>query len=240
MSLFQFLIDYVIFMLPALIFSTYAQANVYRTFQRYSAQDSSLGLNGVDVARAIVERQQLNFLKFRKIPGKLTDNYNPMDRSINLSEASLEGRSLASIAVVAHELAHACQDRDNWHLFEIRQRAGLLAVLGSSIGWWLFLIGLVVVAITGGSRGQSIAEIGVLLLFGVVIFAIITLPVEINASQRAMKMLSDYQLITPAEEPAIRAVLGAAALTYVAGVVQAVSQFLFYIFSLRIFAGPPR
>jgi hypothetical protein len=74
----------------------------------------------------------------------------------------------------------------------------------------------------------------------VVIFAIMTLPVEINASQRAMKMLSDYQLITPAEEPAIRAVLGAAGLTYVAGVVQAVAQFLFYIFSLRFFAGPPR
>lgn len=226
---------YFMFALPAMAFAMWAQYKVRSTFSRYSQVANNRRVGGVDVARILMQREGLDYLRVNRVGGDLTDFYNPADKSINLSEGSTRTPSVAAMAVVAHELGHAEQDKEGYAWMRVRSGIVGIANIGQNFGYMLFFVGLMFGAFAGerGGLGWNIALLGALLFAGAVAFTLVTLPVEFNASRRARQMLQDNGLITtPEEAQGVSAVLNAAALTYVAGAAQSISQLLYLFFVL--------
>ena len=228
---------YFVFALPAMLFSLWAQYRVRSTFKKYSQVRSAQQVSGLDVARTLMRNEGLDYLRVNQVPGNLTDFYNPADKSINLSQGSTVP-SVAAMAVVAHELGHAVQDKEGY--FWMRTRASIVGIanIGTSLGPILFFLGIV---FAGGARsplGWNIALIGFLLFAAAVFFTFATLPVELNASRRAREMLLRNGLVTSEEMQGVSVMLNAAALTYIAAAAQAVSQLLYY--ALILFGGGGR
>jgi uncharacterized protein len=224
---------YFVFALPAMLFALWAQYKVKSTFQKYSQVRNMQNLNGFDVARILMRSEGLEYVQVNRVPGNLTDFYNPADKSINLSEGST-APSVAALAIVAHELGHAVQDKQGY--LWLRARASIVGIanIGSSLGTMLFFVGMLLGAFAGGggSLGWNIALMGVVLFAGAVAFTLVTLPVEFNASNRARQMLMANGLVSNEEAAGVSAMLNAAALTYVAAAAQAVSQLLYFVFIL--------
>ena len=232
---------YFMFALPAMAFAMWAQYKVRSTFSRYSQVPNRQRVGGLDVARILMQRESLEYLRVNRVPGDLTDFYNPGDKSINLSEGSTNKPSVAAMAVVAHELGHAEQDKEGYAWMRVRAGIVGIANIGQNFGYMLFFVGLMFGAFAGGrgGLGWNIALLGALLFAGAVAFTLVTLPVEFNASRRARQMLHESGLITTQEEAqGVSAVLNAAALTYVAGAAQSISQLLYLFFIL--FSGSRR
>ncbi len=219
--------------LPAMFLALYAQYKVRSTFQKYSRVPSAQGLNGMQVAQILMRNEGLEHLQVNTIPGELTDFYNPADKSINLSQGSVKP-SVAAMAIVAHELGHAVQDKHGY--FWLRARASIVGIanLGSNLGVMLFFLGMILGAMQS-SFAWNLAFAGVVLFAGAVAFTLVTLPVEFNASSRAREMLMRNGLVTREEMSGVSAMLNAAALTYVAAAAQAVSQLLYFV--LILFGG---
>jgi Zn-dependent membrane protease YugP len=168
-----------------------------------------------------------------KVPGNLSDHYDPSKNVLRLSSGVADGRSVASLGIVAHEIGHAMQDATNYA--PLRLRSGLVPAV--SIGSWLgpivFFVGFFLSGFTGST---TVAWIGLFLFAGTVVFALVTLPVEFNASRRAMDLLRTYQLADGRELQETKQVLDAAALTYVAALAQSLSTLLYYVFILTGFS----
>jgi len=220
---------YLVIALPALLLAFYAQLKVKSAYSRYSRQPNTRGLTGYEVARILLRSAGLDQVKVEQVPGSLTDHYDPGKDVLRLSEGVANSRSVAALGIVAHEVGHATQDATNYT--PLRLRAGLVPIV--SIGSWLgpiiFLVGFLLSGVTGST---TLAWIGLFLFAGTAVFAIVTLPVELNASKRAQAMLYDYQLADGQELKQTRQVLNAAALTYVAALAQALSTILYYVFLL--------
>lgn len=229
---------YFVFALPAMLFALWAQYKVRSTFKKYSQVQSMQGVSGLDVARTLMRNEGLEYLRVNQVPGDLTDFYNPADKSINLSQGSTVP-SVAAMAVVAHELGHAVQDKEGYFWMRTRSSIVGIANLGTSLGPLLFFVGII---FAGGARnsplGWNIALLGFLLFAGAVVFTLATLPVELNASRRAREMLMRNGLVSTQEMQGVSAMLNAAALTYIAAAAQAVSQLLYY--ALILFGGRRR
>jgi Zn-dependent membrane protease YugP len=224
---------YFIFALPAMLFAMYAQWKVKSTFARYSKVRNMKNVSGLDVARVLMRNEGLEYLRVNQVPGDLTDFYNPADKSINLSQTSTAGPSVAAMAVVAHELGHAVQDKQGY--VWMKARAGIVGIanIGSSLGPMIFFVGMLLGAFAGrGTIGWNIALIGLLLFAGAVAFTLLTLPVELNASKRARVMLMNNGLVSAEEMDGVSKMLNAAALTYVAAAAQAIATMLYYAFIL--------
>lgn len=219
---------YILFMAPALLFALFAQWRVNSTYQKYSQVRNLQGLTGADVARVLIRNEGLDHVSMEMTPGMLTDHYDPRSKVIRLSEGSAGVPSVAAMAIVAHELGHAQQDRQGYFWLQLRSGIVGVANIGSQLGTLLFFIGLALAAVTQG-RGIGLAWAGVLLMGAAVLFSLITLPVEFNASSRAREMLSRSGLVTTQEAEGVSAMLNAAALTYVAGAAQAVMQLLYWV-----------
>lgn len=225
-----------LFALPAMFFAMWAQYKVRSTFQKYSEVRNMQNLGGLDVARILMRSEGLEYLTVNRVGGDLTDFYNPADKSINLSEGSTSRPSVAALAIVAHELGHAVQDKQGY--FWMRARASIVGIanIGSNLGTTLFFVGMLLSFFAGGFRpgslGYTVALFGVILFAGAVAFTLVTLPVELNASSRAREMLMRNGLVSQQEAAGVKAMLNAAALTYVAAAAQAVSQLLYYLFIL--------
>ena len=216
---------YWVFALPALVLALLAQAFVRNSYRRYLKVPNSSGSTGLDVARLIIRRTGLD-LAVEGVSGELTDHYDPRNNVLRLSQDVASEASVASAAIVAHEMGHALQDADNY--LPLQVRTGLVPVINftSWMGPILFLVGLWL-------NIYDLAWVGVLAFSGAVVFALITLPVEFNASRRGLRLLEDTEvLVERSELRAARTVLGAAAMTYVAALAQSISTLLYYVFIL--------
>lgn len=214
---------YLIFMLPALILMFIAQQRVQSTYKKWSQVPNRLGLSGAQVAERLISRLGLFGLRVEETPGTLTDHFDPAHHALRLSPANGSGQSVAAMAVVAHEIGHAMQEQEAYLPLRFRSAIVPAVNIGSYLGWILILGGLLL-------RYVQIAWIGVLVFSLGVVFALATLPVEFNASQRALRILSEGGMITALEEQkGVRSVLNAAAMTYIAGLATAVFQLLYYV-----------
>lgn len=203
-----------------LVISLWASWYVNHNFKKYDEVPSDHGTSGADAARFILDNAGLQNVQIQRVSGKLTDNYNPTNKTLNLSELTYNSTSVAAIGVAAHECGHAIQDQTNYA--PMRARAALVPAvnLGSNASIPLIIVG----AILG--MNQTLIQIGIWLFALVVLFQVVTLPVEFNASSRAVKILGSGDLLTSNEVPMVRKVLFAAALTYVAAVISTALQLL--------------
>lgn len=204
-------------LIPALLFSLWAQLRVKSTFARYSEIGARRGVTADHVSRALLDRFGLQNVRVERIAGNLTDHYDPSNKVLRLSDATAGNNSIAAIGVAAHEVGHAIQDRDGYAFLRVRNAIVPAVNLGSTLSMPLFIIGLIM-----GSL--NLLNIGILLFCGVLVFHMITLPVEFDASARALRLLSDTGLLAQDEIGGAKAVLNAAALTYVAALVMTVLQ----------------
>ncbi len=211
----------VLLVIPAMLFALYAQSKVRSTYARFSRVPSFRGLRGADVARTLLDRAGLHGVRVEMAPGHLTDHYDPREQVVRLSQPVYAGSSLAALGIAAHETGHAVQHASGYFALNLRNSFFPLAQLGSSMAMPLFLLGF----LFAGTMGV-LMDIGILLFLFAVLFQVITLPVEYNASSRAVQLLAENGLIVRDEEAGVRSVLSAAALTYVAATAVAVSSLL--------------
>jgi len=216
---------YYLFAMPALILGLYAQYRVRAAYARYQKVASRAGLLGYQVAERLLRHNGLTDVQVRETRGQLTDHYDPRNKTLFLSAGVARSTSVAALGIVAHEVGHAVQDAQRYLPLTIR--GGLVPVvqLGSWLGPILFVAGMLL-PIT------NLSLIGLLLFSSTLIFSLITLPVEFDASRRAVAMLTQGGLLQAGEEKGARSVLSAAALTYVAAAAQAISTILYYVFLL--------
>ena len=217
---------YYLFALPALILGLYAQYKVRSSYSKYLRVQNRSNAAGYQVAQRLLAENGLDNVDVKETRGQLTDHYDPRNKTLFLSSGVSRSSSVAFLAIVAHEVGHAVQDEQEY--LPLKLRGGLVPVvqIGSWLGPILFLVGMWLPTIS------SLSLIGLVLFSGTLVFSLITLPVELDASQRAVVMLKRSGLVSPVEEKATRAVLSAAALTYVAAAAQSISTILYYVFLL--------
>ena len=213
---------YVVLVLPAVLLAMWASANVNSTFRRYSTQYSRRGITGAQAARRVLDANGLTAVRIEHISGNLTDHYDPRDNSISLSENVYNSTSIAAVGVAAHEAGHAVQYAENYGPVWLRTAIIPATQIGSKFSFILLLVGMVLYS-------QSLFLIGILLFSLTTLFQLITLPVEFNASHRALQTLENEQLLYDDELPGARKVLKAAALTYVAALLMSALQLLRYV-----------
>lgn len=221
---------YLVFALPALLLAFYAQFKVQSAYRKHSQKSNWRGISGLEAARYLLSSAGLNHIRVEGTRGQLTDHYDPRNETLRLSPQVAHSRSVAALGIVAHEVGHAMQDAQAYA--PLRWRTGLVPAvnIGSWLGPILFLIGFLM-------RAPSLAWVGVIFFAGSAVFALVTLPVELNASGRALQMLRTASLVTGEQEiKGVKSVLNAAALTYVAALAQALSTLLYYTFLLTGFS----
>ncbi len=216
---------YFVFALPALLLGLWAQFRVKSAFQKYSQVRNMRNLSGADIARKMLGMNGLLDVRVEQTGGFLSDHYDPTSHVLRLSPDVFSGNTLAAAGVAAHEAGHALQQQDAYLPMIIRSAIVPTVQIGSWLGPIIFMVGLLL-------NFTQLAEIGVILFAAVALFAIVTLPVEFNASHRAKAWLADSGMLYGDEMRGVNAVLDAAALTYVAAAVQAVSTLLYYVFLL--------
>lgn len=215
-------------LIPALLLAMWAQMRVKSVFLRYSAVGSRRGVTAASAARALLDRFGLQDIPVHRVGGNLTDHYDPRNRSLSLSDSVYGSTSIAAIGVAAHEVGHAIQDRVNYSPLKIRNAIVPVVGIGSSMAFPLFFIGILF-------RGQMLMDLGILLFLGVILFHIITLPVEFDASNRALKVLSDTGILSTDEIGGAGSVLRAASWTYIAATVMAFAQLIRLLFLRGMF-----
>lgn len=209
-------LDYMIYILPGMLLAMYAQAKISGTYDKYSRVQSGTGLSGSEMARKILDNNGLHDVEIRMIQGKLTDNYNPANRVLSLSREVYSGTSIASVAIASHEVGHAIQHKERYVPLALRN----FLVPAASIGSY-FSMGLI---IAGAFFSNFLVQLGIALFSLAVLFQVITLPVEYDASNRAKEALS--RELDPQSQEGAKNVLSAAALTYVAATIVAIGQLL--------------
>lgn len=209
-----------------LIFGLLAQMSVKRTFAKYSEVRPRNGMTGAEAAAAVLRSSGLDGLSINPIEGRLTDHYNPKDRTLNLSADVGRASSVAAIGVAAHEAGHAIQDSAHYWPMSVRQTLVPAASVGQSLWFMPVMIGLVL-------NMSGLITIGLVFFAAVVLFQLVTLPVEFDASSRALVSLENQGLLAADEMDGARAVLRAASLTYVAGFVAALGQLIYFFLISR-------
>ncbi len=212
-----------ILVLPAFIFALYAQARVQSTFRRGMNTRSSAGVTGAQVADRILSAEGVTDVSVEQIGQSMGDHFDPRSSVVRLSPQVYGGTSIAALAVAAHESGHAIQHSEGYAPLAIREAILPVASFGSTLALPLFILGMI---LGSPQISRFLMSLGIWLFAGAVAFQIVTLPVEFNASRRAMALLADGGYITDAEAPQVRSVLSAAALTYVAAAAVALTQLL--------------
>lgn len=221
---------YILISLPALILGLYAQAKVKGAFNKYSKVRTSNGMTGAEVARAVLDAKGLRDVQINQVRGNLSDNYDPRKKVLNLSQSVYATPSVAAAGVAAHEAGHAIQHAEKYGPLKLRSLMVPSVQLGSWLGPIIFMGGLLF-------NSDNLAIVGLVLFAATALFAIVTIPVEMDASKRAKEMLSTSGIVYASEMNGVNSVLDAAALTYVAGAVQALSTLLYYV---MLFSGGRR
>lgn len=212
-------ITYIVLVLPAILLGLWAQMRVKSTYARYSQVRASRGITAQQAARLILDMNGLQNIPIQRIAGSLTDHYDPSARVIRLSDSVYNSSSIAAIGVAAHEVGHAVQHATGYSPMKLRSAIVSVTNIGSTLSMPLILIGLVM-------NSSGLAMAGVALFSLVAVFQLVTLPVEFNASSRALATLESRDILSPQELFGAKSVLTAAALTYVAALVQSLAQLL--------------
>ena len=210
---------YWILIVPAMIFAMWAQMRVSSTFNRYSKVGSARGLSAAQVCRQILDENGLFAVRVERVSGNLTDHYDPRSNVIRLSDSVYHSTSVAAIGVAAHEAGHAVQYSVGYVPIKIRNSIIPFSKLGSTLSMPILLVGLLF-------NSGVLVEIGILLFSTMALFQLVTLPVEFNASGRALRTLGDYHILDDEETQMAGKVLKAAALTYVAALLSSAAQLL--------------
>jgi len=214
---------YLIFMAPAFLLMLYAQWRVRSAYGKWSKVDNNRRMTGAEAAQSLMTQNGLYGVSIQGIAGNLSDNYDPRKKTLNLSEGSASGSSVASLAIVAHEIGHAQQDASGSALMALRTGIVPAVNIGSQAGPWLVFLGLIL-------HFDALMWLGIGLFSLAFVFALVTLPVELDASKRAMSMLTTSGfLVGNEEQKGAKAVLDAAAMTYIAGLMMVVMQLLYYL-----------
>jgi Zn-dependent membrane protease YugP len=219
---------YIVISLPALILGFWAQWKVSSAFKRYSQEPTRNGLTGAEVARRVLNFNGLHQVRVEPVQGFLSDHYDPGAKVLRLSPEVYNTPSTAAAGIAAHEAGHAIQDAQGYTALRLRSFMVPAVSIGGWIGPIVFILGILMLPVVG----TSLAWLGVLLFAATAVFAIVTMPVEFDASRRAKQALATQSIVMPQEMTGVNKVLDAAALTYVAGAVQAVSTLLYYVFLL--------
>lgn len=225
--------DYIIFMLPVYIFTLFASIMVKSTFRKYSHVHSNQNITGREAARRVLDANGLYDVRIEKISGELTDHFDPRSNVIRLSESVYDSTSTASIGVACHEVGHAIQFANGYIPIKIRNAIIPITNIGSTLSMPLILIGILLSAI--GEQFAIIAYIGLILFGFCVLFQLVTLPVEFNASNRAVKSLKNMAILDSSELVGAKKVLIAAAMTYVAALATSIAQLLYFMRILGLF-----
>lgn len=214
---------YLIFMIPAFILMAITSWYVKAAYGKWSRVAAGSRFTGYEATRRLISSSGLHGVQIQGTPGEMTDHYDPRNKTVYLSGGVANTASVAALAIAAHELGHAQQDAEGYVPLRFRGVLVPLVNIGSNLGWILIMIGLVL-------QWMQIAWLGVLVFSGGALFALVTLPVEFDASARARRMLAESGIIqTDSEMRGVSSVLNAAALTYVAGLVTAILQLLYYV-----------
>ncbi len=213
---------YLIFMAPALLLAFFAQMKVRNAYATYTRVANSRGMTGLDAARTILGPEGLYDVQVEGTPGELTDHYDPRSKKLRLSAGVAQQPTVAALAIVAHEIGHALQDHTGYAPLKLRGAIVPAVTVSSWVAPLLFFIGLLL-------GFTQLAWVGVILFGASVVFALITLPVELDASRRALRLLQSYQLADGRELQGAKSVLDAAALTYVAALAQTLLTLLYYV-----------
>lgn len=207
----------ILLLIPAMIFSMWAQFKVKSAYSKYSEVDSVRGITSDQAARSILDSNGLTNINIEHIEGQLTDHYDPRAKVLRLSESVAGNTSIAAIGVAAHECGHAIQDKENYAFLRFRNSIVPVVNIASTLSMPLFFIGLLM-------SWLNLIDLGIALFCGVLVFHLVTLPVEFDASARALRILSDTGLLEGNEIYGAKKVLSAAALTYVAALVMTILQ----------------
>jgi Zn-dependent membrane protease YugP len=208
------LLGYLLVIILGALISGAAAIWVRSSYSKYSKQMSASGLTGAQVARMILDRNNLTNVKVEPVAGQLTDHYDPMRKVVRLSEGNFRNNSIAAVSVAAHECGHAIQDGTGY--LPMKLRAGLFPIVNFAGQLWFPLFFLAIIMGIGTATGQLFIQLAVLAFAGVLAFHVVTLPVEINASTRAYGILTRYGILSRGEADGTKRVLGAAAFTYIA------------------------
>lgn len=219
--------------LPVFLISAIVQLILKATYGKYSRVETYRGLTGAEAASRILELAGLQGVRVEEVQGFLSDHYDPRTRVLRLSPQNYEGRSIASIGVAAHEAGHAIQHARSYAPLFLRNLAVPVANIGSTLGWVVLFIGIFM-------GFKPLAMVGFLLVLGILAFEIINLPVEFDASRRALAVLPQSGILTVEETRGAQKVLGAAALTYVAAMISTLWTILYYAIQLGLIGGGRR
>lgn len=219
---------YLLFSLPALILGLWAQWRTQSAFRRNAQIRTARGMTGAQVARAVLDGNGLYDVQVERVGGFLSDHYDPSKRVLRLSPDVYDGQSLSAAGVAAHEAGHAIQHKLAYAPLQLRSAMVPTVQVGSWIGPIIFIVGFLM----AGALGTTLAWVGVGLFAAIALFAVVTLPVEFDASRRAKQQLVASGIVIGNEMRGVNAVLDAAAMTYVAGAAQAISTLLYYVFLL--------
>jgi Zn-dependent membrane protease YugP len=216
---------FIILSIGGLGLAIWAQMRVKSNYRRWSQVRAFSGMTGAEVARRILDSHHLTHVAVERVPGTLTDHYDPTVRTVRLSEGIYNSNSIAAVSVAAHECGHALQHHEAYGALVFRHRMVPLLNLTSGLAPWLLMAGILM-------KAFNLLLIGVILFATVVLFHLVTLPVEFNASARAKEILLRQNFISEGERKGVGQVLNAAALTYVGSAVVALGQLLYYVFIL--------
>jgi uncharacterized protein len=221
---------YLLFILPGLALSMWASYRTKSSFNKYSQVRSARGLSGAEAARIVLDREGLQNVTIERGHGFLSDHYNPLTRNLSLSEPVHDSRSIAAIGVATHEAGHAVQHAHHYAPLWLRSTLVPTASIGSSIGYFVMLIGLMM-------QATSMVLVGAVLFSAVLLFQIVTLPVEFDASARAKRLVVEHGIITSSERQGVDRVLNAAALTYVAAAFSTLLTLLYFLMRSGLLGG---
>ena len=238
----MYLQDYFGFMIALVLcmaFSAIASSRVNSTFKKYDKVRTRTGITGYEAVRRLMMANGVHGISIGRVSGNLSDHYHPKKAIVNLSDYTYNSASVAAVAVAAHEMGHVMQKQEGYGFYQLRTALVPLVNIGSFLAWPLVLVGILLdslVMVANPDLGFQVAMIGVILYGGSFVFALVTLPVELNASRRARQMLLEQRMITEEELPGVKKVLSAAAMTYLASLVTSAVYFLrFLLYVLSIF-----
>ena len=214
-----------IILIPAILFTMYAQSKVNSNFRRYSNVRNARNMIGAEAARRMLDANGLRNVQIEQVRGSLTDHYDPRKRVLRLSQSVYGVNSIAAVSVACHEAGHAVQHAESYKPLKIRNSIVPLVNFASSLTWPLVILGIVLLA-NGSYMGDLLFNIGVITMLAVILFHTVTLPVEFNASSRALKQMDELGIITEEENTGANKVLKAAAMTYVAALATAIANLL--------------
>lgn len=221
---------YWMIMIPVFLLSLFATFKVKSTFAKYSRVPTNSGITGAEAAAQILRRNGLTDVSVVETSGFLSDHYDPRTREVRLSPEVFRGSTLAAVGVAAHETGHAVQHANSYAPLVLRNAMVPVANIGSSLSWIIIILGFIIGAL-------GLVKIGIILFSAVVLFQVITLPVEFNATYRAKAMLASYGLVSHNELQGVSRVLSAAAMTYVAAAASAVATLLYFLIRAGILGG---